>query len=131
MQAGFRLVAMVLAMTLAGGAQVCLALCTAPAAQTAKTTPEKPACHRCPEKSPAKPNPEPATPCRQCQTATQDRLNTERDHSTLKPATELAFQPLLDIAPILPAVDTTFEVTRPNVHSPPGERLHRYCLLLI
>ena len=130
---GPRLVAMVLVMTLAGGAQACLALCAAPAkpAQTAAATPEKSSCHRCPEKAPTNPTPEPSAPCKHCQTAGQAQRAVERDHSTFKAAFELDSLPFAELTSDAPAVGHSFEVVPPRVHSPPGERLHQLCLLLI
>ena len=140
MQVRFRLVAMVLVMTLAGGAQACLALCASPASKPSATAsaptpaPEKPSsCHRCPsEKAPTDPAPaEPSAPCKQCQTASQERLATERDSSILKTAFELTFLPFVELTPESPVPDRAFEVAGPGAHSPPGERLHQFCLLLI
>ena len=140
MQAGLRLVAMVLAITLAGGAQACLALCASPARAAMAVAPEKPpkekpsSCHRCPsDKAPVEPAPaEPSVPCKQCQTASHDRLAAERDGSlVLKTAFASAFLPFVELTPATPVLDRSFEVTRLSIHSPPGERLHRFCLLLI
>ena len=135
MQSRFRLVAMVLVITLAGGAQACQALCATPAkpAQTAKATPKKSACHGCPVQTPSEPAPtEPTAPCKQCQTSSQERLAAERDGSLLKTASELTFLPFVELTPEAPAVArSSFEVAHPSVHSPPGERLHQFCLLLI
>jgi hypothetical protein len=137
MQAWLRLISMVLVITLAGGAQACVALCAAPAQKAqpaAATAPAKSSCHHCPEKGTLeKPVPaEPAGPCKHCHSVTQDRLAAERDGSVLKAAFELSLLPFVEFpGTVAPAVDRPFEVTRPPVDSPPGERLHQFCLLLI
>jgi hypothetical protein len=138
MQAWFRYIAMVLIATLAGGAQACVALCAAPAVAVGAAVPrqqeksEKSSCHRCPGNAPSEPTPAPEAPCKQCQTATQDRVAAERDHSFAKSVLELSVTPLLDVLPstTVPPVSPA-AVAREPVHPPPGERLHAFCLLLI
>jgi hypothetical protein len=130
MQAAFRLVAMLLALTLAGGAQACMALCITPA-KAAQSTPQKPTCHHCGDKAPATPVSHPGGPCKHCPTASQDRLATESDHTMLKTAVEFTLLPDFDLTPATPTVARGFIVTPPRVHSPPGDLLHQFCLLLI
>jgi uncharacterized paraquat-inducible protein A len=121
MQALTRLVAMVLVLTLGGGAQACLASCANPApAQTAKPA----ACHRC-EKPKDK---SPEAPCPRCQLASQDRT-TAGDQTTL-PAPTLAFA-LSAIEQPLP-IHRSITTPRAATHGPPAADLfHQFCLLLI
>jgi hypothetical protein len=133
MQVGFRFIAMVLIATLAGGAQACVALCGAPAVpvRAVAARPEKSSCHHCPAGLPTKSTPASETPCKQCQTATQDRLATERDQTVAKAALELSVTPLLDVLPSVTAPVRPDAVAQVPVHPPPGDRLHEFCLLLI
>jgi hypothetical protein len=109
-----------------------MALCVTPAkaAQTA-ATPPKATCHHCHDQAPEKPIPDPTAPCKHCPTTSQDRLATESDRTILKTAVELTPLPQLDPAPVAPTLYRSFEITLPSVHSPPNERLHQFCLLLI
>lgn len=133
MQAGFRLVAIVLALALAGGAQACLAFCATPGKSlpAAAATPQKPPCHHCPDKSPSKPTSEPAGPCKHCPTASQDRVASETDHTLLKAAFNLSLLPQPDLAAPVQPIDRAGDVTPPRVYGPPGALLHQFCLLLI
>jgi hypothetical protein len=132
MHAVFRLVSMLLALTLAGGAQACMALCTTPAkvAQTA-AIPQRATCHHCGDKSPAKPTSDPTGPCKHCPTASQDRVATESDHTILKTAVEFHFLAHIDLAIVAPTLDHPVTVAPDRVHSPPSDLLHQFCLLLI
>jgi hypothetical protein len=135
MVVGFRLVAVLLVMTLAGGAQACLALCAgmavkpnAVAVRTEKTT-----CHHCPvEKSGEKSKSEQGGgPCKQCQVGVQDRVVAERDHSVGAPGVELTFLSSVDVTPAAQAVVRGVERAHVLGHGPPGDVLHTFCVLLI
>ena len=137
MQGWIRLIAMVLVTTLAGGAQACVALCGAPAQKAqpaASAAPAESSCRRCPAKSPEEPPApaEPTAPCKHCQSVGLDRVASERDGSLLKPAFELTLLPFVEfLFPTAAAGDRSFDVVPPRVGSPPGERLHQFCVLLI
>src|SRR5258708_5764326 len=122
MQALTRLISVLLVLALAGGAQACIASCANPASPTT----EKHACHRCDHSS--KPAPQP--PCKNCQTAAQDRVAAERDHLTTT-AFDLSFSPLLELAPARPLTRPLIQTPRPPTHGPPGNLFHQFCLLLI
>lgn len=121
-----RLVATILALALAGGAQACVALCAAPA-QAARPAAEKTSCHRCGDK-PARH--EPATPCKHCQTASQDRLTAERDQLQ-KAGLDLSYLPTPEIAPLANVLRPAADRPRLVAHGPPGDLLHQFCILLI
>jgi hypothetical protein len=108
-----------------------MALCIMPARAAQAATPPKATCHHCHDQTPENPSPDPTAPCKHCPSASQDRLATESDRTILQTAVEFTFLPQLDLTPVAPTLDCDFEVTFPSVHSPPNERLHQFCLLLI
>src|ERR1700760_989761 len=114
-----RLLAILLTLTLAGGAQACIALC-APSAKSA----DKSTCRHCGDKN-SKPNP--ATPCKHCQIVNQPGLAVEKDQ-TIKAPIDLAFAPIIESTPLV--FRAPGERPEPH-HNPSGERLHQFCLLLI
>ncbi len=119
MQALTRLVAMVLVLTLGGGAQACIASCAAPA-QTAKPA----ACHRC-EKPKDK---TPQAPCQRCQLASQDRTTAD-SHQVTIPTPTLTFAPIAIEQPL--PIHCSITTPREPTHGPPGDLFHQFCLLLI
>ena len=134
MMVGFRLVSVVLVMTLAGGAQACLALCAGMAAKAnvVAVRTEKAPCHHCPEKAGERSKPDHGGgPCKQCQVVVQDRVAVERDHSLGAPALELTFLPVWDVAPAAQSAVRGVERAYLPVHGPPGGVLHAFCVLLI
>jgi hypothetical protein len=119
MQALTRLVAMILVLTLGGGAQACIASCATPA-QTAKPA----TCHRC-EKPKDK---SPQAPCQRCQLAAQDRTPADNGQLTVPtPSLTFAFSPIEQPLPIRLSITTPHAITR----GPPGDLFHQFCLLLI
>jgi hypothetical protein len=135
-----RLVAVVLVLALAGGAQACAALCAKPvqpAAAPVAVTPEKgSSCgrHCGGSKTEAakgnEPKPEPAKPCEHCKGVVKDRVAGERDHLA-QAALELGvFAPLLICEPVV-GVDRAVALGDAPVPAPPNERLHHVCVLLI
>jgi uncharacterized paraquat-inducible protein A len=118
MQALTRLVAMVLVLTLGGGAQACLASCATPVHAT------KPACHRC-EKPKDK---TPEAPCQRCQLAGQDRATAD-NHQVTIPTPTLAFAPTIIQQPL--PIHRSITTPREPTHGPPGDLFHQFCLLLI
>jgi hypothetical protein len=133
MHAVVRLVSILLAVTLAGGAQACVAVC-APTPAKAAAPPEKSPCHHCPERSGDKSSPGPGgAPCKQCQVATLDRVVIEHSHPDFSPTVELAFwSAAADLAPAaLSPAGPAGPARVPAVFCLPADRLHEFCLLLI
>jgi hypothetical protein len=123
MQALTRLIAMVLVLTLGGGAQACIASCANPAGQASAK--QKPACHRC--EKPKEKTPE--APCPRCQLASQDRTTADTAPVVI-PTLDLAVVPFPQVAPPSPILSSTVTPRAPT-HGPPGDLFHQCCLLLI
>lgn len=124
MQAMTRLVAMVLVLTLGGGAQACIASCANPVSAAANS--HKPTCHRC--EKPAHKAPE--GPCQRCQLAGQDRAVADGNPVAV-PARDLVGALLPEISPSILFCHLLPVSPRGAVHGPPGDLFHQFCLLLI
>ncbi len=121
--------AMILALSLAGGAHACLALCNAPLSKAVATAATH--CSRCVVKQPQRQLPPDHSPCKSCLNIDQDRISAGDDATSqfdFAPAT------LLEI-PALISSDTNIaflEIPRLRNHHPPsGDLLHHLCVLVI
>jgi hypothetical protein len=124
MQAMTRLVAMVLVLTLGGGAQACIASCANPVSAAAKS--QRATCHRC-EKTSHK---APEAPCQRCQLAGQDRSVADGNPVAV-PAPDLIGAALPEISQPLSFFQVLPISPRGATHGPPGDLFHQFCLLLI
>ena len=124
MQAMTRFIAMVLVLTLGGGAQACIASCANPVLPAANS--HKPACHRCEKPS----HKAPEAPCPRCQLAGQDRAVADGNPVAI-PAPDLIGAALPEISQPLSISQLLPDSPRGATHGPPGDLFHQFCLLLI
>jgi hypothetical protein len=125
MQVFTRLITMLLALTLGGGAQFCLARC---ASDVLKTAAEQPICPHC-QKHTSCPKSAPAFPCQRCQIASQDRATPDQAPPALPAPALVGIVQIALAAP--PAVDISSSAPLGCTHGPPRDLLHQFCLLLI
>lgn len=123
---------MVLALTLAGGAQACVAVCTVPYRPSPVVAQDAIACRHCGTQHPATNEHKsgPTTPCKHCQSALQDRLAVPSDQLVKAPAEYMVFAPAPLVLPAAVVVPTRID-THPPGHPPPGQVLLQSCVLLI
>lgn len=119
-------IVMLLSLALAGGAQACVALCN-PAARESTPLPVKRGCGGCAGKKQEQPKPaEKQKPCAKCVSGQEQTASPKAP----------SIDPPLATGEVVPAVETAATLSNPSgvaqvfCHSPPGERLHLFCLLL-
>ncbi|HYE17821.1 MAG TPA: hypothetical protein VEA69_05225 [Tepidisphaeraceae bacterium] len=119
-----------LTFALAGGAQVCMAVCAKPHQTRAVPVQAEQACGKChskpaPPQTPAAPTP--AEPCHHCKAGPSDRLADRID---------TAVAPLLATSLSIPSIVTDVPAFTPAARptaspAPPNDILHVVCVLLI
>ena len=120
-----------LTFALAGGAQVCMAVCAKPHQANAVPVQAERACGKChgkpaPTQTPAAPKP--AEPCQHCKAGPADRL-ADRTDTAVAP---LLLATSLFIPPIVTDVPTFTPAAPPAADpAPPNDILHVVCVLLI
>lgn len=119
----YALIVMLLSLALAGGAQACVALCNPGKQPAEKVT--KCCKSKAPEKSKA---PSPEKKCPTCTSGGQDRMGAQKTVTLDAPGVSGSVGAVVD-AEIHEGLVVGVEAV--GCHGPPGERLHRYCLLLI
>jgi hypothetical protein len=124
---------MLLVLVLVGGAQACVALCAPSVHAASADSPDRAACRHCgtDKRVPAIPDRPSPTPCKHCQTAFQDRVATGAEHVVPVPVDFTSPAPALFAASACTADLPRPDSRPPDLHPPPGECLHQFCLLLI
>lgn len=119
----YALIVMLLSLALAGGAQACVAVCN-PGKQPAERV-TKCCKSKAPEKSKA---PSPEKKCPTCTSGGQDRMGAQKAVTLDAPGLSGSVEAIVEV---MGDAGLVVGVEGVGCHGPPGERLHRYCLLLI